>query len=447
MRLSKLEGVWASKGYSKLLVIDNKQVKAFDITHKSCIPTLSVFTDTKFPMSLKQFSRIIERVDISSENQFSIYIKDIQTTRYDFIRSEHPLLDTALNRNIKTIDKDPQLNFDVFWQYFDDNFAHFEVRNIDWKSVYEKYRPQINSQTTEQQLFEVLEEIVLEIGDRHVGVDAGKQEACTTVTGILESLIEAEYPDKEDDDFEWDIYRKRSRKIIKTNYLQSTIKSDGSLFDKQYVWGFAADNIGYFSIDDMTPWSNRALDYNLKQTRRIMNKVVSDLAHAKGIIVDMRWNDGGWDAVALEIASFFTNQHLKAFTKQAKNGDGFNDPQDIWMPDNSSSGYPGPVVLLCGNDTLSAAEIFVLAMRANPQVTSMGIPTYGSLSDELFLRMPNGWISSQSNEVYTSIDGSVYEGVGVPVDVLLQFDENQITLEQYISLGMDEAIKLLSTSL
>lgn len=280
----------------------------------------------------------------------------------------------------------------------------------------------------------------LKIGDPHVWVDSGDREACAPTPGILELLTDAEHPRVEDSR---DIYRKLSQNIVKEDYLKDTRRIGGHRGDSEYVWGFAAEGIGYFSADDMIPWGYRSLTYNVKRTRRIMDKVNADLEGANGIIVDIRWNDGGWDALALEIASYFTNKHQKAFTKQVRDGDGFSDPQDIWLPDNSAKGFGGPVALLCGNDTLSAPEIFALAMYAMPNVTSIGMKTCGALSDELFLRMPNGWKASLSNELYTAVAGSVFEGSGIPVDIPIDFNENNVTIEEYIKLGMHEAIAFL----
>jgi C-terminal processing protease CtpA/Prc len=89
--------------------------------------------------------------------------------------------------------------------------------------------------------------------------------------------------------------------------------------------------------------------------------------------------------------------------------------------------------------------MFSMAMMAMPNVTSLGEPTVGALSDTHSVHLPNGWRVRMSNEVYKAIDGVVYEGVGIPVDIHLPPEEDS-TLESYIRLGMDKAIALLETS-
>jgi carboxyl-terminal processing protease len=50
-------------------------------------------------------------------------------------------------------------------------------------------------------------------------------------------------------------------------------------------------------------------------------------------------------------------------------------------------------------------------------VTRVGRPTLGIFSDDLAKHLPNGWVTSLSNEVYAAPDGNEYEGEGVPPQV------------------------------
>ncbi len=57
-------------------------------------------------------------------------------------------------------------------------------------------------------------------------------------------------------------------------------------------------------------------------------------------------------------------------------------------------------------------------MMALPHVTRVGQPTLGIFSDDLAKHLPNGWITSLSNEIYTAPDGSLYEGDGIPPQIV-----------------------------
>ncbi len=79
--------------------------------------------------------------------------------------------------------------------------------------------------------------------------------------------------------------------------------------------------------------------------------------------------------------------------------------------------YARPVRLLTSRRTGSAAEILTLALSALPQVTRIGEPTLGILSDNLYKRLPNGWEVGLSNERYEAPGGELYEGRGIPPHV------------------------------
>jgi carboxyl-terminal processing protease len=103
---------------------------------------------------------------------------------------------------------------------------------------------------------------------------------------------------------------------------------------------------------------------------------------------------------------------VHAYSKFA--GDAAGDaPQAISVTPSPRARYTGPVYLLTSNVTVSAAEIFAMAMRALPNVTHAGEPTRGSLSDMLAKRLPNGWGVTLSNEIYLDKDGALWEGKGI----------------------------------
>ena len=66
-------------------------------------------------------------------------------------------------------------------------------------------------------------------------------------------------------------------------------------------------------------------------------------------------------------------------------------------------------------------------MRALPNVTHYGEPTFGALSDILGKTLPNGWGLSLSNEHYVDVAGEAWEGRGIAPEVpIVLFDPNNI---------------------
>ncbi|HZI24551.1 MAG TPA: peptidase, partial [Chryseolinea sp.] len=47
---------------------------------------------------------------------------------------------------------DPVVNFDFLWSELDQKYSFFEFKKINWDSVYNVYRPQVNSNTSREEL-------------------------------------------------------------------------------------------------------------------------------------------------------------------------------------------------------------------------------------------------------------------------------------------------------
>ncbi|WP_435578476.1 S41 family peptidase [Gilvibacter sp.] len=76
-----------------------------------------------------------------------------------------------------------------------------------------------------------------------------------------------------------------------------------------------------------------------------------------------------------------------------------------------------PVYLLISPESASATEIMTLTSLEIPSVTRIGDRTEGVFSDIFDREMPNGMEFGLSNEVYYSMKGENYEGLGIPADV------------------------------
>lgn len=81
-------------------------------------------------------------------------------------------------------------------------------------------------------------------------------------------------------------------------------------------------------------------------------------------------------------------------------------------------GFRGPIVVLTGPVTLSAAEFFVLALAGRkPPITRIGENTQGVFCDVLSRRLPNRWSFGLPNSVYLMADGRTFDVTGIPPDI------------------------------
>ena len=89
------------------------------------------------------------------------------------------------------------------------------------------------------------------------------------------------------------------------------------------------------------------------------------------------------------MAGHFTDTRQLSHTKVPHNAPGVA-PQAFYVEPAGGVRYLKPVTLLTSDVTVSAAEIFTMAMRALPTVTHRGDTTFGALSDILAKPLPNG---------------------------------------------------------
>ena len=171
----------------------------------------------------------------------------------------------------------------------------------------------------------------------------------------------------------------------------------------------------------------------------IMNKIFSEI-NPKSCIIDLRFNSGGFDTVALTLLSFFSDHSKIVFTKKARYLNGYTKPTSISVEKSPLISIP-KVYLLTSHQTASAAEIFVLgSMNAISNIIRIGSNTEGVFSDILGKKLPNGWTYGLSNEIYQDCEGNSYENIGIEPDYLIDYPEDEMKFYDNL-IKNDEAIK------
>jgi C-terminal processing protease CtpA/Prc len=158
----------------------------------------------------------------------------------------------------------------------------------------------------------------------------------------------------------------------------------------------------------------------------IMNTIMEDLKETKYIIIDVRFNGGGQDVVALEVLRHFNKSRIQIASKKARHHNDFTKKTPIYL-ESSENPYTKPVYLLTSQQSASATDMMALSSMEITQLKRIGSHTNGAISDALQKTLPNGWHFSLSNEIYTDNNGKYYENIGVPVDFELNYPEDRQT--------------------
>jgi hypothetical protein len=77
-----------------------------------------------------------------------------------------PAFDLALGRGMSK--QDPERNFEVLWQTFNERYPFFRLRSVDWNKQYRAYRPKVTNETSDDELFDILCRMLDPLNDGHV---------------------------------------------------------------------------------------------------------------------------------------------------------------------------------------------------------------------------------------------------------------------------------------
>ena len=430
-----LTGLWRSRAYGIVAQVTPDDVVLIEHTPVSCL-RVGKYAPARF---LSDF----EARPNYREKTFKMrHDGTLSTITFEALDPEG--FDRLCPQGLTPRSNDPELNFEVLWHTFDEHYAFFSERKVDWDAVYTEFRPQISRKTTKKKLRRIFREILQRLGDAHVTLQIDGDDVVWVDSRLADRLL-AECRKRRGRKCKFDDYldeRKKSfEKTLRSRYFDDEFKT---AFKGEVIWGQIGKSTGYFRIDSMAGLvrGNHSSNDDLTALQAILDDVLEDLGDLPNMIVDVRLNGGGHDAVALAIASRFTDARRIFGSKSAFDKGRRTTQQDLVLEPADGRRYSGRVAVLTSSETASAAEVFVLAMRPLPQVTLVGEATMGIFSDELYRKLPNGWEVSLSNEIYRASDGALFEATGVPPDVFAPF----LSLEDQQD-GVDSVIEAAIRSL
>jgi hypothetical protein len=325
---------------------------------------------------------------------------------------------------------DPEYNFEVLWQTFNDHYAYFELRKIDWDSMYKQYRPKVTAETTPVALYQIMDEMLEAFDDGHIGLDAPDEIVKAAYAEVKDTKASPDDPPT-----------KRLRNYqVAAAVAQKYIPQGDSLKNNNLRWGLLEGNVGYLQLNQMMGLADYGIsdtlsyrDYwmayfkireeSLDTTKdevtginNALDKAMTDLRQTDALIVDLRFNGGGKDEVGMALLARLNGEEKVVFTKKGRLGDGFTPTIKVVQPAVENH-YSKPVYLLISSESASATEIMILSSLSIENSTRIGSRTEGVFSDILDKTLPNEWEFGLSSEVYQTLKGINYEGLGIPPDV------------------------------
>lgn len=296
----------------------------------------------------------------------------------------------------------PRANFNYLWQEVNAKYSFFDVKKVDWKSVYEKYSPFIREDMSNDSLFLVMSNMLNELRDGHVNL----------ISPFNISRYEVPLLGAENISF----------RVIKEYYIGTDYVTTGP-----FVHDFLRNNeIAYVRYSSFAnTFTEEQLDYLLERYKS-----------TRGMIFDIRGNGGGSAGNVLKIINRFAKEPELLYYTQLKVGEGSDDFESVALV-NSKPGknksYHQAVYVLTDRGTYSAASFFSLCAKSMRSMVLVGDTTGGGLGIPNGGQLPNGWTYRFSVSRTLSPEKENFEN-GIPPDYY------KIVSPYQLAIGVDEVL-------
>ncbi|MHC4163773.1 MAG: S41 family peptidase [Planctomycetota bacterium] len=286
--------------------------------------------------------------------------------------------------------------FDEVWTAFDKEYACFGLRpKVNWAKLGETYRRDLDRVDTVFRAAAVIADMLAHLENLHVWVKAGND-------GL------PGYTRPRPLNASWEAVPK----------ILGPVRKAGD----NLQWG-RKDRVGYLNVHGLS-------DPKLPEH---VDAALESLKDTKTLIVDLRFNGGGDELLARQVAGRFVDEERVYSLNQYRSGPSHNElgeklerafaPRGPWR-------YENPVVVLWGRKTLSSAESMALMFAQCPQVTTMGDPSGGSSANPRRLELKCGITVNLPRWLDMDPKGNPIEHVGVKPEKLIKAKPEDFTAEK-----------------
>jgi C-terminal processing protease CtpA/Prc len=287
--------------------------------------------------------------------------------------------------------KDPLANFDYLWEEVDKKYSYFELKKIDWNKVRDTYRPLLNAESSEEELFKVLGGMLNELRDDHTNLISPFNVSVYNVA--LRTGKVNYYP-----------------RIVQEFYLKDQWIT-GTLTN-----GFLDSNrVGYIRYGAFTD----------EFTDEQLDVVINRFKDTRGIILDIRSNGGGSVFNVPKILSrFVENKTLCAYsvTRNGPEHNNFGERKGFFITPYEGTRYNKKVMVLIDRSCYSASTFFSQITKELPNITLVGDTTGGGGGLPNGGQLPNGWTYRFSVSQLLDLNGNNTAEIGVPPDIYVALD-------------------------
>lgn len=294
----------------------------------------------------------------------------------------------------------------------DNNYSYRDLRlaRADWDRLFDQYTPKLEQAQTPAAFGRAAAKLLESARDLHIWLRIGDQ--------TLATHRRASSP---------------NASLISLSQLVPQWKKHNHMV----CTGRFEDGVGYLNLSTWAPASRGDLEPAFV--------ALHDFQDAKAVIIDVRFNSGGDEALARDLAGCFVSKpavYSKNVYRDPSGPDGFSRPplERVVSPNKGRPAYRGKVAVLMGKENMSSCESFLLMMRHGAGATLIGEPSYGSSGNPKPHDLGNGVTVFLPSWKDLLPDGSPLEGVGIKPDVVVEAAQKDFLTRDPV---LDRALALL----
>ena len=390
----------------------NKKIIGFNIVEVIIIIIISGVT-----------SSIATGIIASSNNSTSAGIAYSDLIKDKNVRNFLDVYSDVLDDYYEDVDKDKvidsaikgMMNYldDKYTTYLDDNQS--DSLNNSLAGTYKGIGVYVKEGGTIEEVFEnsPAEKAGLRVGDQIVEVNNQDvtQMKLSDMTGLIkgsDSSVELKIK-RDSNTFNVNV----EVKIIEKPAIDYEVKTKD---DKKY---------GYLVIGSFTSTVS-------DQVQKAVKKMESE--NIEALIIDLRYNGGGYLSAASDIASMFLEKDKLIYSLEGKvDRDTYEDKTD------EKRNYK--VVVLVNEGTASASEILAAALKDSYGATIVGKKTYGKGKVQQTKTLNDGTMVKYTTAKWFRPNGECVDEVGITPDYEVELEKNE--QDEIVDTQLDKAIEVI----
>ena len=281
----------------------------------------------------------------------------------------------------------PVATFDYLWNKVDQQYAFFDIKGVDWDSVYETYRPCVYDDMDDDSLFRVCAAMLNTLQDGHTN---------------LISDFDVSHNDT----------------VYYRMYAERNVNSDVVLFNYLTLNYHSTNGFAHNAIRNGEVAYLRYSSFESIVTEATLQYLLDHYKDCKGIILDLRQNGGGSIANIQTLLSIFDNHGQSLYQTQIKSGpehDAFTELKTVCADTTCilEAPYTKPFAVLIDRGSYSATSFFSVCTLGYDNIRLFGDYSGGGMGLPNGGELPNGWTYRFSITRTLDMAGHNYEN-GVP---------------------------------